>query len=80
MPVSLTKIIGGNPAVTDDLPNVQTVTCPQCDQIYCFAYSDTEWHRVKDWRRIAGSALRRDHAARHEANTIPLEWRGIRKR
>ena len=25
-------------------------------------------------------AMRRDHAARHEASSIPLEWRGLRRR
>jgi hypothetical protein len=80
MPVSLTKIIDGNAPASNDFPNVQTVTCPRCNQAYRLAYSDSEWHRLKDWRRIAETALRRDHAARHEATAITLEWRGIRKR
>jgi hypothetical protein len=80
MSVSLAKIINGNPAVTDDLVNAQTITCPRCDQAYRLAYSDSEWHRLKDWRQIAETALRKDHAARHEATAISLEWRGIRRR
>jgi hypothetical protein len=80
MPVTLTKIIDGNAAVSDDLGNAQTVTCPRCSQAYRLAYSDSEWHRLKDWQRIAETALRRDHAVRHEVEAIALEWRGIRRR
>ncbi len=39
--------------------------------------SDGEWHRVKDWLKLAETAIRKDHDLRHEAATIPLEWRGI---
>jgi hypothetical protein len=66
-------------AFLNELANAQTIACPQCGQSYRLSYSDSEWHRVKDWLKIADSALRRDHAARHEAAAIPLEWRGIRK-
>jgi hypothetical protein len=72
--VTLTRIIGDNPAVSNDLPNAQTITCPRCTQAYRLAYSDSEWNEVKDWLGIAETALRRDRAARHEATAIPLEW------
>ncbi len=72
MAATLTKILDGPPA--DGLTNSQTVACPGCGQSYRLAYSDGEWHRVKDWLKIAEAALRRDHKARHEAVAILLEW------
>lgn len=81
MAVTLTKVIDGKPAVSDTPTNEQTVKCPRCGQTYQFGYSDAEWHRVKDWLKLAESAIRKDHViGRHEAATIPLEWRGIRRR
>ena len=53
MAVSFTKIIDGKPAIADSLPNEQTVRCPSCPQTFRLAYSDGEWHRVKDWLAIA---------------------------
>jgi hypothetical protein len=78
--VTLTKLIDGNPAVTDALPNEQTVKCPRCSLEYRLGYSDSEWNKVKDWLKLAETALRRDHEARHQAATVALEWRGIRRR
>jgi len=80
MPVTLAKIINGNAAVSDDLGNAQTVACPRCGQSYRLSYSDSEWHRLKDWQRIAETALRKDHAAQHEATAIPLEWPRVSRR
>jgi hypothetical protein len=80
MPESLTKILEGEPVVSDALTNEQTVQCPRCEQTYRLGYSDTEWHRVKDWLRLAEAAIRKEHDLRHEAATIPLEWRGVRRR
>ena len=81
MSVSLTKIIEGKPVVADDLTNeVQVIQCPRCEQTYRLGYPDTEWHRVKDWLQLAAKAIRKDHVLRHEAATIALEWRGIRRR
>ena len=80
MSVSLTKIIDGKPAISDTLANAQTVACPQCAQTYRLAYSDSEWHKVKDWLHLAETALRKDHKARHEATAIPLQWRGTHRR
>jgi hypothetical protein len=33
----------------------------------------TEWSKVKDWLRLAETAIRKDHDSRHEAPTIPLD-------
>jgi hypothetical protein len=80
MSATLTKIIDGNPVVSDDLTNELAVKCPRCEQTYRLGYSDNEWHRVKDWLKLAEGAIRKDHDLRHEAATIPLDWRGIRRR
>ena len=81
MSVTLTKIIEGKPVVSDELTNeVRAIHCPRCEQAYRLGYSDTEWHRVKDWLQLAAKAIRKEHDLRHEAATIPLEWRGIRRR
>ena len=83
MSATLTKIIEGKPAVSDDLTNELAVKCPRCEQTYRLGYSDNEWHRVKDWLKLAEGAIRKDHDlrhARHEAATIPLDWRCIRRR
>ena len=80
MATTLTKIIDGKPAISDSLTNEQTVECSRCGQKYRYAYSDNEWHRVKDWLKLAQMAMREDHDLRHEAATLPLEWRGIRRR
>jgi hypothetical protein len=80
MPVTLTKIQNGKPAVADDLKNEQTVKCPRCERTYRLGYSDGEWHRVRAWLQLAETAIRKDHNLRHETATIPLEWLGIRRR
>jgi hypothetical protein len=70
---TLTKIVNGKPAVSDDLKNEQTIKCPRCERKYRLGYSDNEWNKVKDWLRLAETAIRRDHDSRHEAATITLE-------
>ena len=78
MSVILTKIVGGKPAVADILKNERTVECPFCYQSYRLGYSDNEWSRVRDWLKLAETAIRKDHDSRHEVLTLPVEWRGIR--
>jgi hypothetical protein len=80
MSVSLTKIIDGKPAVSDILSNEQIIKCPCCPQTYRLGYSDNEWHRLEGWLKLAEKAIRKEHDSRHEAATIPLEWRGLRRR
>lgn len=72
MPISLTKIIDGKPAVIDTLPNALTVRCPSCDQTFRLGYSDNEWHWVKDWLALAERALRQDHKCKHEVISLEL--------
>jgi hypothetical protein len=80
MPATLTKIINSKPVVPDTLTNEQNVRYPCCEETYRLGYSGGEWHRVKDWLKLAVVAIRKDHDLRHLAATIPLEWRGIRRR
>ena len=80
MSVTLTKVMGGKPVVSDDLTNELAVRCPRCEQTYRLGYTDDEWNKVIDWLQLAGTAIRKDHDLRHDAATIPLDWRGIRRR
>jgi len=80
MAATLTKIVNGKPVECDDLKNELTVKCPRCQRTYRLGYSDNEWNKVKDWLRLAQTAIRRDHDSRHEAATIRIDWRGIRRR
>jgi hypothetical protein len=53
-------------------PNKIAVACPRCQMDYVLSYTDDEWHRVKDWTRLAERALREDHNLRHERETLVL--------
>jgi hypothetical protein len=75
MAVSLTKIVNGKPAISDTLPNEQTVKCPRCSQQYRLAYSDDEWHRLSTWLGKAERAVRESHKKRHDAAVLYLRWR-----
>jgi spore germination protein YaaH len=80
MPVSLTKIVAGNRAVSDSLPNEQTVKCPLCEQTFRLGYTDSEWNRVKDWLTIAERAIREEHKTKHAASSLVLEWKPARRK
>jgi hypothetical protein len=54
-------------------PNKIVVACSRCRLEYILSYTDDEWHRVKDWARLAERALREDHnLRRHERDTLEL--------
>jgi hypothetical protein len=75
MPVSLTKVVNGKPAISDTLVNEQIVKCPKCEQTYRLGYSDGEWHKLSAWLKKADSAMRKGHKQdTHEAVTIVLTW------
>jgi hypothetical protein len=74
MAVSLTKIVNGNPAIGDKLPNQQDVKCPRCEQPYRLGYSDDEWHKLSAWLGKARTAMRERHRTGHEAATLELRW------
>jgi hypothetical protein len=80
MPVSLAKLVGGKPAVSDTLTNEQAMKCPMCGQAFRLGYSDGEWNRVKDWLIIGERAIREDHRLKHEALTLVLVWSPSRRR
>jgi hypothetical protein len=80
MPVPLAKIVDGRRAAADTLTNELTVQCPLCNQGYRLGYSDGEWHRVKDWLTIAERAIREDHKRKHQAASLALEWKPVRRK
>jgi hypothetical protein len=80
MPVSLIKIVAGNPMVSDSLSNKLTVRCPLCHQTFRFGYTDSEWNRVKDWLTIAERAIREDHKQKHQSASLALEWKPARRK
>jgi hypothetical protein len=80
MPVSLIKIIDRKPVVSDSLSNEQTVKCPVCGAAFRLGYSDSEWNRVKDWLTIAERAIREDHKHKHQAESLHLEWKPVRRK
>jgi len=57
VPTTLTRISNGKPAVSDTLKNQQVVKCPRCERTYRLGYSDSEWHRLKDWLGLAETAF-----------------------
>jgi hypothetical protein len=66
MALTLTEI-WGRPVASDTMPNETTVKCPRCDQTYRLGSTDSEWNKIKDWLKLAETAVRRDHDAGHEA-------------
>jgi len=80
MPVTLTKIVDGRPAAADSFKKKLTVKCPLCDQVYRLGYSDSEWNRVKDWLNIAERSIREDHKSKHQAESLRLEWKPLRRK
>jgi hypothetical protein len=80
MPVTLTKIVDGKPAVKDTLENEQILQCSLCDEVYRLGYSDNEWTRVKDWLNIAERSIREGHKSKHQAESLHLEWKPMRRK
>jgi len=72
--VLLTKIVNGHPAISDTLPNQQTMRCPRREQTYRLGYSDDEWHRLSAWLGKAERAMRESHKKRHDADVLELRW------
>lgn len=69
---------------TDDpqeLGNHIGVRCPVCDKPFILIYSDPEWNKLPEWRRLAALALRENHKLRHEEG-LPLElvWKATRSK
>jgi hypothetical protein len=74
MAVLLTKIVDGHPAISDTLPNQQTVKCSRCEQTYRLGYSDDEWHKLSTWLGKAQTVMRESHKKRHDADVLQLCW------
>ena len=80
MPVTLTKMVDGKPAVNDTLENEQILQCSLCDEVYRLGYSDGEWNRVKDWLNIAERSIRDDYKRKHRAESLDMEWKPMRRK
>jgi hypothetical protein len=46
--------------------------CPLCSQPFILTYTDTEWNKLNEWRRLASAALRDIHNLRHEGRFIAV--------
>jgi hypothetical protein len=68
MPTSLQKFV-------DDRkinPNSERlIPCPFCPQKYLLVWDDQEWNSVKDWIRLAETAVRKSHRAHGEIALPP---------
>jgi hypothetical protein len=68
MPASLQKF-SDNRKIN---PNSERlIQCPYCPRKYLLVWDDREWNFVKDWIRIAESAVRKSHRA-HGEIALPL--------
>jgi hypothetical protein len=54
--------------------------CPLCSQPFILTYTDTEWNKLNEWRRLASAALRDSHKQRHEGFPLELVWKMKHKR
>jgi hypothetical protein len=69
MAIALTKIVDGEPAVNDGLPNHEIVKCPKCAQTYRLGSSDEEWHKLQHWMKLSEPAARASHQ-RHDPSSL----------
>ena len=58
----------------------QGIVCPLCSQPFILTYTDTEWNKLNEWRRLASAALRNSHMLRHEGFRLELVWKMKHKR
>ena len=56
------------------------IVCPLCSQPFILTYTDTEWNKLNEWRRLARVALRDSHKLRHEGFPLELVWKMKHKR
>jgi len=47
------------------------IECPYCPQQYLLVWDDAEWNSVKDWIRLAETAVRKSHRAHAEIALAP---------
>jgi len=74
------KIIDGKPVVSDTLANEQTGAVSALRKDVPARLLRWRMTSREDWPKLAATAIRTDHDLRHEVATIPLEWRGARRR
>lgn len=63
-----------------NLGNEEGLVCPLCSQPFILTYSDNEWNKLPEWRRLAAIALRDSHKHRHEEFPLELIWKMKHKR
>jgi hypothetical protein len=61
MAIAITKIVDGEPAVNDGLPNHESEKCPKWAQTYRLGSSDEEWHKLQHWMKLSEAAARASH-------------------
>jgi hypothetical protein len=75
MPASLQKF-SGNRKIN---PNSERlIQCPYCPQKYLLVWDDGEWNSVKDWIRVAESAVRKSHRI-HDDIELPSTLKVLTK-
>ncbi len=68
MPASLQKF-SDNRKINPN--NERLIECPYCRQQYLLVWDDREWNSVKDWIRIAETAVRKSYRAHGEIALPP---------
>jgi hypothetical protein len=68
MPVSLQKF-SNNRKINPN--NERLIECPHCPQQYLLVRDDKEWNSVKDWIRVAETAVRKSHRMHSEIALPP---------
>ena len=72
--VELVKVVGGKPALVDNLPNYELIQCTHCPQTYQFRYSNGESDRLKEWLPKAQAVVDSSHSDDHSAATLSVDW------
>jgi hypothetical protein len=61
--VTSSRQVTGSPGILEE-----GIVCPLCSQPFILTYTDTEWNKLNEWRRLASAALRNSHKLRHEGS------------
>jgi len=54
-----------------DPDHERSIQCPYCSQKYLLVWDDQEWNSVKDWIRVAETAVRRSHRQHGDIELVP---------
>jgi hypothetical protein len=75
MPASLQKFSDNRKI---DPNGERLIQCPYCPQRYLLVWDDKEWNSVKDWIRLAETAVRKSHRA-HGEIALPTSLKVLAK-